>query len=133
MINSYNHSLAPGTVKNRTIQAHLYLKFCLTYGVNYLAPTVMEVSMLAQFLGNSFAAISTVKNYLSGAKSWISHHCGNYSAFSAQEVADVMKFLSSTSNHFPHRLCHSRQRKLKSSVVLLTTNQICPQLSKPVS
>lgn len=57
--------------------------------------------MYARFLGNSFASVASVKNYLSGAKSWVSHHQGDPSAFASQEPADVVKYIGSSSNHMP--------------------------------
>lgn len=100
MMYSYQHALAPGTIKNRAIQAQLYIKFCLTYGINYLAPSKTDVSMLVQFLGNSFDAPATVKNYLSGAKLWVSHRQGDPSGFGSPKPASV-KYIVSTSTHQP--------------------------------
>lgn len=57
--------------------------------------------MYARFLGNSFSSPGTMKNYLSGAKSWVQHHKGNVAAFSACEVGDVLKFVVNSSNHIP--------------------------------
>lgn len=86
-------------MKNKRVQAEMYIKFCIFYRVPYLQPSILQVAMYAKFLGNSFASPASVKNYLSGAKSWVTHHCGNPSAFLAQEAVDVVKYVSSSSNH----------------------------------
>lgn len=57
--------------------------------------------MYARFLGNSFVSPASVKNYLSGAKSWVTHHCGDPSAFISQEAIEVVKYIGSSSNHIP--------------------------------
>lgn len=67
--------------------------------MDYLSTGITDVAMLAQFLENRFSAPTTIKNYLSGAKSWVSHHCGDVSAFSAQEPSDVLKHITAASNH----------------------------------
>lgn len=100
---TYNHAKAPGTVRNKLIQAQLYLKFCISYAVDYLHPSVLSVAMYTRFLGNSFSAASTIKNYLSGAKTWVDHHLGDSRAFSAPQLADVLKRVAATSNHVTNR------------------------------
>lgn len=98
-IAAYNQAKAPGTVKNRLVQAQLYIKFCLSYDVPYLRPSVLAVAMYTRFLGNSFSSPATIKNYLSGAKSWVAHHLGNSTAFTAPEPGDVLKRVSTSLNH----------------------------------
>lgn len=98
---AYRHAFVQGTLKNREVQARLYIKFCLLYGINYLQPLIIDIAMYARFLGNSFASTGTLKNYLSGAKGWVQHHRGNIFAFSAPEVGDVIKYNASNSTHTP--------------------------------
>lgn len=59
--------------------------------------------MYTRFLGNSFTAPSTIKNYLSGAKTWVEHHLGDVGAFSASQPADVLKRVSVSLNHVTSR------------------------------
>lgn len=96
---AYNHAKAPGTLRNRLVQAQLYIKFCISYRINFLRPTVLDVAMYTRFLGNSFTAPTTIRNYLSGARSWTQHHLGDTAAFSAQEPSDVYKKVASSLNH----------------------------------
>lgn len=95
------HSLAPGTLKNKANQARLYIKFCLAYNISYLHPTILDVALFTRFLGNSFTSTATIKNYLSGAKSWVTHHRGDYHAFGSPESGDVLRHIAATNNHIP--------------------------------
>lgn len=103
MLDSYATSIAPGTAKNRTTQAKAYLKFALSYDVPILHPSVTQVCMYIQFLVNSFTAPTTVKNYLSGARSWIVEHGGDTSAFNSQVTAQLSKGVTKRSQHVPNR------------------------------
>lgn len=98
---TYNNSAAPGTLKNRARQAKLYIQFCVTFGVNYLHPSPIQAAMYAQLLANSHTSPSTLKNYISGAKFWVTHPVGNPSAFLSPPVQDVIKRLCSNSLHVP--------------------------------
>lgn len=98
-LETYAQAKAPGTIKNRVVQAQLYLKFCVTYKIRFLHPSILDIAMYTRFLGNSFSAPTTIKNYLSGARSWISHHLGDTSAFNASEPSDVFKKVASSLNH----------------------------------
>lgn len=62
-----------------------------------------SVTMYARFLGNSFNAPATLKNYLSGAKLWVEHHLGDARAFLAHPQADVLKRPPFSLNHVVNR------------------------------
>lgn len=47
--------------------------------------------------------MSTVKNYISGARSWINHHKGDDSAFASTYVGAVTKFNINKSTHVTNR------------------------------
>lgn len=68
MAASYDRALAPGTLANRKKQAEEYIEFAILYKVPVLSPSVTQVCMFAQFLANKHTAPSTIKNYISGAK-----------------------------------------------------------------
>lgn len=57
--------------------------------------------MYVQFLANTYKAIATVKNYISGARLWINHHCGDPSSFNTLYVSSVVKFNANKSTHVP--------------------------------
>lgn len=103
MLDTYRTSVAPGTARNRLTQAKAYLKFAVIYQVPVLRPSVTQVCMYIQFLSNSFSAPTTVKNYLSGAKTWIIEHGGDASAFNFPVPLQLGKGITKTSNHVPIR------------------------------
>lgn len=57
--------------------------------------------MYTRFLANSYISPATRNNYLSGARSWIAHHCGNIASFNSPEVAAILKKCSKDSQHVP--------------------------------
>lgn len=128
---AYNHARAPGTIKNRRNQAEMYIKFCLAYKFDYLNPTVLAVAMYARFLGNSFSAPATIKNYLSGAKTWIDHHLGDSSSFGAQEPSDVLKRVSSSMNHATSRAYPLTPQDVATICTFLDARQNVPPAVKP--
>lgn len=73
------------------------------YRVDFLHPSVLEVAMYTRFFGNSFSSPSTIKNYRSGAKTWVQHHLGDPSPFTASQPADVLKRVTTSLNHVPSR------------------------------
>lgn len=86
---------------NRSRQARVYLKFAAHYNVTCLQPSITHAAMFVKFLGNSFTSPNSVKNYLSGAKTWISHHGGNFASFEAPVTLSVLKWLIKVSPHVP--------------------------------
>lgn len=86
--------------------------------------------MYAKFLGNSFASPASVKNYLSGAKSWVTHHCGNPSAFLSQEAAEVVKYIASNSKHIPMPAYPLTTGDLKTICEFLDTRPCVPPAIK---
>lgn len=101
MLQSYQAATAPGTHMNRKRQATLYLKFALTYNVNYLNPSPLEAAWYVQFLANTYKSLSTIKNYISGARTWILQHNGDPAPFSNAQVNEVFKGVSKKSSHIP--------------------------------
>lgn len=73
----------------------------LAYDFNYLNPTISELAMYYQFLGNSFSAPATVKNHASGAKSWVQLHGGDVTNFGAPELGMMSKSILEGSSHIP--------------------------------
>lgn len=101
MRDTINRSLAPGTVKNRTSQATLYIKFMTAYNFNYLAPEISDLTMYYQFLANTFNSPATVKNHASGAKTWVQLHQGDIRNFTAHELGMMSKSITESSGHVP--------------------------------
>lgn len=101
MRESFNSALAPGTIKNQRNQATLYVKFMLIYNFNYLFPTITNVAMFSQFLANSYTSPRTIRNYLSGAKTWVQLHMGDIQPFLTYELGTLVKSYASSSSHTP--------------------------------
>lgn len=59
--------------------------------------------MYCQYLANNHVAISSVKNYLSGARTWVHEHLGNTAAFMSTELALMIKSVSKKSQHVTKR------------------------------
>lgn len=93
-LDTFKTALAPGTYANRMSQAAAYIRFALLYRVNYLNPTVLNVCMYCQYLANNHSAIPSLKNYISGAKTWVLEHMGNISSFMSTEVPMMIKSFS---------------------------------------
>lgn len=102
-LSSYKDSIAEGTTANRTEQAQEYLKFALIYNVPYLAPSITHACMFGQLLANKHAAPTTIKNYISGARTWIEEHGGNNSAFQSRQFAQIIKGFVKNSSHIPRQ------------------------------
>lgn len=103
MCATFNSALAPGTYVNRQKQAETFIRFSLQYNVPYLDPNVTETCMFAQYLSNIYPSISTVRNYISGAKTWIIEHNGNVSSFLSHELNVVLKSIAKKSTHVVKR------------------------------
>lgn len=103
MLQSYSESVAPGTLANRSRQAKLYVKFSVLYDVNPLAPSETEICMYAQYLKNLHLSPQTVKNYISGAKTWIAEHGGSITSFLGRELDQLTKGFTKNSDHVPSR------------------------------
>lgn len=111
MLQTYSRALAPGTYENRAKQARCYIQFAVLYNVSYLSPSPTHVCMYSQYLANKFHTVSSVKNYLSGARSWIVDHGGNITSFLGHENNLMLKSLTKDSAHvvkraFPLSLFH---------------------------
>lgn len=131
MMDSYNNSIAPGTAGNRMTQAKAFLKFALHYDVPFLQPTVTQLCMYVQFLSNSFSAPATVKNYISGAKTWITEHGGDTSAFSTHELLVLTKGLAKRSTHIPSRAQPLLWHHVRHIIDFINSVPYVPLAAKP--
>lgn len=131
MAASYSSSVAPGTAANRKRQAEDYITFALQYQVPYLSPTVTHVCMYAQRLANSHASPNSVKNYLSGAKTWVGEHQGNIQAFFSPQLNQLVKGFVKNSLHVPQRAAPLAPHHLQTICNFLDTYQSVPLGIKP--
>lgn len=99
MRSTFDEALAPGTIRNRQAQATVYVKFMLAYGFNWMAPTINQLAMFCQFLANTYPSPATIKNYVSGARTWVYLRQGDTTAFQAREVGWMFKSIAEASTH----------------------------------
>ena len=101
LTSSYGAAFSQGTLHNRIRQAKAYLAFMLYYMFDYLNPTPLYLMLYIQFLANTHKNITSVKNYLSGAKTFISDAGGSTQAFYSPLLQNLYKGITRLSNHIP--------------------------------
>ena len=101
MQESYSAAFSEGTRQNHYRQAKAYLTFMLASTFSPLAPTVIQILLYIQFLANSFKTVLTVKNYLSGAKSFVTQQGAPTHQFSSPLISNLFKGLARMSMHVP--------------------------------
>lgn len=131
MLASFSSSLAPGTITNRRKQAEEYIKFALIFSVPVLHPSLTKVCMYAQHLANLHAAPGSIKNYMSGAKTWVSDHCGNINAFLAPQLSLLIKGFTKNSTHVTSRAQPLQHHHLRAICEMLDSTPSAPAAAKP--
>lgn len=131
MIDTYSRALAPGTYINKDKQAHCYITFAVLYNVPYLSPTTVHICMFYQYLANKLSSISSVKNYISGARSWVIEHGGNPLAFAGYEQSMMMKALAKDSTHVVKRAFPLNFEHISAIVSYLDSARNVPLAVKP--
>lgn len=131
MLDTYSNSIAPGTAANRLTQARTYVCFSVIYNFEPLSPTSSNLCMYVQYLKNSFAAPTTVKNYLSGARTWIGEHGGNQTPFLALEYHQLTSGLTKRSQHVPQRAAPLNWEHIQTIVSFLDSTPGIPLAVKP--
>lgn len=131
MISAYSDSVSPGTLANRFTQAKLYVTFSVYYGFDPLLPDSTDLCMYVQFLRNSYPAPTTVKNYLSGAKTWISEHGGRTLPFTSFEYNQLATGVSKRSTHVPSRAAPLTWAHIRLIVNFFDATPAIPLSAKP--
>ena len=75
--------------------------FMFAYGYDYMFPSLKSLLLYIQFLANSYISITLVKNYLSGAKTFLMRCGGDHAVLSAPLVVTVLKGIARLSTHVP--------------------------------
>ena len=76
--------------------------YMLAYGVDYKnPPDTVTLLIYIQVLANSYKNITTIKNYISGAKTCVHNMGGNVTVFSSHEVSNMIKGVARVSDHVP--------------------------------
>lgn len=131
MVASYTSSVAPGTAANRRRQAEEYITFALQYHVPFLSPSVTHVCMYAQHLANTHASPNSIKNYLSGAKTWVGEHQGEIQAFLSPQLHQLVKGFVKNSTHVPQRAAPLSPHNVQLICNFLDRNPSAPLAIKP--
>lgn len=71
----------------------------VTYSFPYFSPSINQLAMYSHFLANTFPAPATIRNYISGACTWVQLHGGNITSFLAPEMATMTKAIKEKSSH----------------------------------
>ena len=64
-------------------------------------PTLSPILHYTQFLANSFTSVASIKNYLSGAKTFVTNAGGDYSPFTSRIIPDILRGITRLSTHVP--------------------------------
>lgn len=101
---SYHHQgLAPSTIRTRRSQAEAYVTFMVQHDADPICPELYDVLQYISFLLSKCASIQTVKNKLSGARSWVEEVGGDLETFSARAVTLTLRGGARASSHVPRR------------------------------
>lgn len=101
------------------------------YNVPFLFPDVTNACMFAQFLANKHAAPNTIKNYISGARTWIDEHQGNTCAFNSARFSQLVKGLVKNSDHVPVQATPLTNRHIGVICRFLDSSDTIPLAVKP--
>lgn len=131
MLNTYATALAPGTYANREKQARCYLTFAVLYNVPYLTPSPVHICMFAQYLANKFGSVASVKNYMSGAHTWVLEHGGDTLYFSCYQQSTMVKAITKASKHVVSRAFPLTADHIRRIVSYLDKARNAPACIKP--
>lgn len=88
---------------NRLTQAKAYLGFMLKFNYNVFHPQILDMTLYTQLLKNSCKSVQSVKNYISGARSYIIERGGDSQAFLHPMVVKLVKGFTRNSVHVPRQ------------------------------
>lgn len=78
--------------------------------------------MFTQYLANSFSSPASIKNSISGAKTWINNHLGQSYAFDSLPVQALLKKITKESTHVPRPALPITDHELSIIVNFLHVN-----------
>lgn len=87
--------------------------------------------MYIQWLSNSHSSPSTIKNYLSGAKTWVLEHKGSILSFASYESGQMLKSITKHSNHIVRRAAPLFEDHLRTICSYCDFNLAVPLSVKP--
>ena len=98
---SYDAAFTTGTRHNRLRQTKAYFTFMLACNLDRLTPSLIDILLYIQCLANSFKTILAVKNYISGARSFLHQMGFPTEVFSSTLIQNLFKGLARLSTHVP--------------------------------
>ena len=98
---TYSAAFAPGTLQNRTRQTKAYLTYMVANNRHPYEPSVLDILLYAQFLANSLKSPASVKNYISGAKTFLQQQGASVAPFSSPLLINLFKGITKLSAHIP--------------------------------
>ena len=101
MTASYSAAFSTGTLQNRSRQTRAYLTYMIAYGRPSMLPTILDILLYTQFLANSLKSPASVKNYISGAKSFLQQQGASIAPFSSPLLINLFKGITKLSAHIP--------------------------------
>lgn len=87
--------------------------------------------MFGQFLANKHAAPTSIKNYISGARTWIEEHRGDNRAFHSHQFSQILKGFVKNSTHIPRQAPPLTVRHIKLICSFLDGSNQVPLSIKP--
>ena len=112
LTDSYMAAFTPSTVANHHRQATAYLSFMLAYNFDYMSPPLDACLLYIRCLGNSFKNVKSIKNYLSGVRSFLTMTGGNCINFSFPLISTFLKGIANQSMHEEHQAPPLTRRRL---------------------
>ena len=79
------------------------MTFMLAFKFDYARPHVTALLMFLQCLANTYKNLTSIKNYLSGAKHFVISIAGDPTAFQSQELSNMLRALLRLSSHIPRQ------------------------------
>ena len=99
MVALYDRGLAPSTHKNRRAQASRYVRFMILHGALPLEPSVYDALQFVSSLYTSLSSPGSIRNAISGARSWILDHQGFPAALDSSAVRRLCRGGDKQSSH----------------------------------
>ena len=98
---SYTAAFAPGTLQNRTRQTRAYLTYMVAHDRPPHNPSILDILLYTQFLANSLTSPASVKNYVSGAKTFLQQQGASVAPFMSPLLSNLFKGITKLSAHIP--------------------------------
>ena len=95
------HAFRPGTTSNHRTQAAAFIAFCTRHGLRDIHPTPQTVCWYLEHLTATIRSPRTIRNYVSGLRTWHRRVAGDPHALDSTEVKQMLRALDMTLVHTP--------------------------------